>query len=77
MHLLVDKPKQVIISLHKVHNSVALDEQIDDVRKVSYLLSFLLLESEEDCIVKIITKITDRSCGRAASTDEVTLKPVA
>jgi len=53
MHLLVDKPKQVIISLHKVHNSVTLDEQIDDVRKVVIYYHFCCWKVKKIALLRL------------------------
>jgi len=36
----------------KLNNSVTFDQQSNETAKVSYPLSFLLLESEEDSFVK-------------------------
>ena len=47
-----DKTQQAIDSLNKLDKPEVLDEQAEKVIAVSYPLSFLLLESEEDSFVK-------------------------
>jgi len=47
-----DKTINELKSSNSLENSLSGDEQSDDAIKVSYPLSFLLLESEEDSFVK-------------------------
>jgi hypothetical protein len=46
------KVKKNSNEIQKSHKSVMLDEKAHEITKISYPLSFLLLESEEDSFVK-------------------------
>jgi len=48
----VKKSSKEIHNENKLNNTVTLDQQSNEAVKVSYPLSFLLLESEEDSFVK-------------------------
>jgi len=48
----VKQTSEEIQNSNKLNNEVTLNEQSNNVIKVTYPLSFLLLESEEDSFVK-------------------------
>jgi len=48
----VDQGSEENPNSNKLNNSVTFDQQSNEAEKVSYPLSFLLLESEEDSFVK-------------------------
>jgi len=52
MYPSVNKLSKEIETITELKRSATLDERTDDVSGVCYPLSFLLLESEEDCFVK-------------------------